>query len=106
MLKRRSAAAAGWNWYARAGQGRGFAGARHVAPAKARGKPSITAEAGHAGTTETDDIAALVNGSVNVMRYLKMLTGVAAVVENPVWVEKIAAVTSDQTGIYGGSMAA
>jgi hypothetical protein len=68
--------------------------------ATTRGKPSITAEAGHAGTTETDDIAALVNGSVNVMRYLKMLTGVAAVVENPVWVEKIAAVTSDQTGIF------
>jgi hypothetical protein len=68
--------------------------------ATTRGKPSITAEAGHAGTTETDDIAALVNGSVSVMRYLKMLTGVAAVVENPVWVEKIAAVTSDQTGIF------
>jgi len=68
--------------------------------ASTRGKPSITAEAGHAGTTDTDDIAALVNGSVNVMRYLKMLPGVAAVVENPVWVEKIAPVTSDQTGIF------
>jgi hypothetical protein len=68
--------------------------------ASTRGKPSITAEAGHAGTTETDDIAALVNGSVNVMRHLKMLPGVAAAVENPVWVEKIASVTSDQTGIF------
>ena len=40
-----------------------------------RGKPSITAEAGHAGTTETDDIAALANGCLNVMRYLRMLPG-------------------------------
>jgi len=68
--------------------------------ASTRGKPSITAEAGHAGTTDTDDIAALVNGSVNVLRYLKMLPGAATVVENPVWVEKIAGVTSDQTGIF------
>ncbi|MCX6544907.1 MAG: M14 family metallopeptidase [Acidobacteria bacterium] len=68
--------------------------------ASTRGKPSITAEAGHAGTTETDDIAALVNGSVNVMRHLKMLPGAAAVVEHPVWIEKIATVTSDQTGIF------
>jgi hypothetical protein len=68
--------------------------------ASTRGKPSITAEAGHAGTTDTDDIAALVNGSVNVLRYLKMLPGAAAVVENPVWVEKIAGVTSEQTGIF------
>jgi hypothetical protein len=34
------------------------------------------------------------------MRHLKMLPGAAAVVEHPVWVEKIASVTSDQTGIF------
>lgn len=68
--------------------------------ASTRGKPSFTAEAGHAGTTDTDDIALLVNGSTNAMRYLKMLPGVAVAVENPVWVEKIATVTSDQTGIF------
>ena len=45
--------------------------------ASTRGKPSITAEAGHAGTTDTDDIGVLVAGSVNVMRYLRMLPGVA-----------------------------
>jgi predicted deacylase len=37
-----------------------------------RGKPSITAEAGHAGTVETDDLNALINGCLNVMRYLKI----------------------------------
>jgi predicted deacylase len=46
--------------------------------ASTRGKPSITAEAGHAGTTEADDIALLVSGSVNVMRYLRMLPGARA----------------------------
>src|ERR1700741_1666347 len=36
--------------------------------ASTRGKPSFTAEAGHAGTVEADDLNALVNGSLNVMR--------------------------------------
>src|SRR5207247_11470776 len=43
--------------------------------ATTRGKPSITVEAGHAGTVETDDVSALVNGCLNVMKYLKMLPG-------------------------------
>src|SRR6185503_539267 len=38
------------------------------ATASVRGKPSITVEAGHAGTTETDDIELLANGCFNVMR--------------------------------------
>src|SRR5215204_2551842 len=41
--------------------------------ATTRGKPSITVEAGHAGTVETDDVNALINGCLSVMRYLKML---------------------------------
>jgi predicted deacylase len=68
--------------------------------ASTRGKPSLTAEAGHAGTVETDDVNALVNGCLSVMRYLRMLPGVASVVENPVWIERVAGVTSDQTGIF------
>jgi uncharacterized protein len=68
--------------------------------ASTRGKPSLTAEAGHAGTVETDDVNLLVNGCLNVMRYLRMIPGVAAVVENPVWVERVAAISSDQTGIF------
>src|ERR1051326_8061991 len=43
--------------------------------ASLRGKPSITAEAGYAGTVETDDLNALVNGCLGVMRYLKIITG-------------------------------
>ncbi|HET9712305.1 MAG TPA: M14 family metallopeptidase, partial [Pyrinomonadaceae bacterium] len=41
--------------------------------ATTRGKPSITAEAGYAGTVETDDVNALIDGCLNVMRYLKMI---------------------------------
>jgi hypothetical protein len=54
-------------------------------------------EAGYAGTTDTDDIALLVNGSLNVMRYLKMLSGGIAAVEHPVWIERIDAISSDQS---------
>ncbi|HEX6647915.1 MAG TPA: succinylglutamate desuccinylase/aspartoacylase family protein, partial [Pyrinomonadaceae bacterium] len=68
--------------------------------ATTRGKPSITAEAGYAGTVEPDDVNALIDGCLNVMRYLKMLSGTAIKVENPVWIEKIATLASEQTGIF------
>lgn len=68
--------------------------------ATVRGKPSITAEAGYAGTVETDDLAALVNGCLGVMRYLKMLPGAPAVIEHPVWIEKVVTIASEQTGIF------
>jgi predicted deacylase len=68
--------------------------------ATTRGKPSLTAEAGHAGTVETDDVNALVNGVLNVMRYLQMVPGVPAAIEHPVWIERIAGITSDQTGMF------
>ena len=68
--------------------------------ATTRGKPSITVEAGHAGTVEPEDVAALVNGSLGVMRYLKMLPGTPTQVEHPVWIERLADVASDQSGIF------
>ena len=68
--------------------------------ASTRGKPSITAEAGYAGTVETDDLNALINGCLNVMRYLKMLPGSALAVEHPVWIEKVVTLASEQTGIF------
>src|SRR3989441_11444073 len=68
--------------------------------ATTRGKPSITAEAGHAGTVETDDLNALINGCLGVMRYLKMLPGTPAVIEHPVWIEKVVTLASEQTGIF------
>src|SRR6266568_2558184 len=68
--------------------------------ATTRGKPSITAEAGYAGTVETDDLNALINGCLNIMRYLKMLPGAPAVIEHPVWIEKVVTIASEQTGIF------
>jgi uncharacterized protein len=65
-----------------------------------RGKPSIAVEAGYAGTTEPADIALLTTGTINVMRYLKMLPGNATRVEHPVWISKIDTVASSETGIF------
>jgi predicted deacylase len=68
--------------------------------ATTRGKPSITVEAGHAGTVEPEDVSALIDGCFSVMRYLKMLPGTPAPVEHPVWIDKIVPIASEQTGIF------
>jgi predicted deacylase len=68
--------------------------------ATTRGKPSITVEAGHAGTVEAEDVGALVNGCLSVMRYLKMAPGSPSVVEQPVWIEKVVPLASEQTGVF------
>src|SRR5437667_3857396 len=57
--------------------------------ATTRGKPSITAEAGHAGTVEAEDVDALVRGSLGVTHYLKMLPGTAQPVASPIWIDKV-----------------
>jgi uncharacterized protein len=68
--------------------------------ASTRGKASLTVEAGHAGTTETDDIELLATGCFNVIRFLKILPGSVAPIEHPVWVESLSTVTSDVNGIF------
>jgi uncharacterized protein len=68
--------------------------------ATTRGKPSITAEAGYAGTVETDDVNALANGCLSVMRYLGMLPGAPLMIEHPVWIEKVVTLASEQTGMF------
>jgi uncharacterized protein len=68
--------------------------------ASVHGKPSIVVEAGHAGTVETDDVALLVNGTLSTMRALKMLPGEAHPIENPVWIQSLADVTSPDDGIF------
>jgi predicted deacylase len=72
--------------------------------ASTRGKPSITAEAGHAGTVEPEDLDALVNGCLSVMRYLKMLPGAPTTVASPVWIERVAGITSEHNGIFTPSV--
>jgi predicted deacylase len=68
--------------------------------ATTRGKPSLTAEAGLAGTVEPQDVDALVKGCLSVMRYLKMMDGQPTRIESPVWIERVAGVTSDVSGIF------
>ncbi len=64
------------------------------------GKPCVTAEAGHAGTTHAEDVDSLIEGCLNVMRHLKMLPGMAAPVEHPLWIARIATVASEQDGVF------
>lgn len=64
------------------------------------GKPAIAVEAGHAGTTNAEDVDVLVDGIRNVMRHLKMLPGAAAPVEHPVWIARSTTLTSQYDGIF------
>ncbi len=68
--------------------------------ATTRGKPSITVEAGYAGTTDPEDVGALVNGCLNVMHQLKMLPGAATMIEHPVWIESVKTIASEHTGMF------
>ena len=68
--------------------------------ASTRGKPSITVEAGHAGTVEPDDVQKLVDGTMSVMRQLKMLPGAPAAVEHPVWFDRVLSINSDVAGVF------
>jgi predicted deacylase len=68
-----------------------------------RGKPSIVVEAGYAGVVEVveaDDVALLVDGTLNTMRALKMLSGNPRPNSNPVWLDRIVDVLSDGPGIW------
>ncbi len=64
------------------------------------GKPTVIAEAGHAGATDTEDVDALAQGVQSVMRHLKMLAGEVKPVEHPVWIGQITTVHSEHEGIF------
>jgi hypothetical protein len=68
--------------------------------ASTRGKPSITVEAGHAGTVEPQDVQALIDGTLGVMAYLRMLDRAVTFVERPVWLDPTATVASEASGIF------
>jgi predicted deacylase len=68
--------------------------------ATTRGKPSITVEAGRAGTVEPEDVAALVDGCLSLMRQLKMLPGAPNPVEHPVWIESVKTAASEEAGLF------
>lgn len=64
------------------------------------GKPSIAAEAGHAGTSDAEDIAALIQGCWNVARHLQMVSGHASQVEHPLWLGRVSTVTGEMDGVF------
>ncbi len=64
------------------------------------GKPAIAVEAGHAGGTDAEDVDALIRGTENVMRHLKMMPGAVAPVEHPLWIARSVVITSEQDGIF------
>jgi hypothetical protein len=68
--------------------------------ASTRGKPSLTVEAGHAGTVMPEDVEALVRGTFSVMRHLRMLPGAPTPVENPVWIGSLHNVAAGTGGIF------
>lgn len=68
--------------------------------ATVRGKPSMTAEAGYAGTVMPADVDALVNGTLNVMSHLRMLVRPFKPVRNFLWFDRLVTVTSDSAGIF------
>ena len=66
-----------------------------------RGKPSISIEAGKLGGTDEDDIIAILRGSYNTMKYLKMIEGDPELLFESVWVEEYVILTSEQDqGIF------
>jgi predicted deacylase len=64
------------------------------------GKPAITVEAGRSGGVQVEDVDALVDGTVNVMRHLKMLAGPVKPVEHPIWIGPITTISSEQDGVF------
>jgi hypothetical protein len=68
--------------------------------ASSLGKPCVTAEAGHAGTTEAEDVDALIRGCWNVARHLKMVDGKVTPVKHPLWLSRISVVSSELDGVF------
>jgi predicted deacylase len=68
--------------------------------ASTRGKPSFTAEAGRSGPVNPKDADVLTDGVLRVMGHLKMSRQPVAPVANPVWIEKVVTISSEQNGIF------
>ena len=64
------------------------------------GKPCVTAEAGHAGVSDAEDVDSLVQGCWNVARHLQMMPGKAAPVDRPLWLARVVTMTSELDGVF------
>lgn len=66
-----------------------------------RGKRVLVAEAGRSGTVAQTDLMALENGSLSVLRLLKMLPGMPTRVAHPVWLSGAGSrVAADSAGVF------
>jgi predicted deacylase len=65
-----------------------------------RGKPAVTVESGYLGTTDADSVNRLLAAIENAMRHLKMLSGAARRVENPLYLDPAEVIPSPATGIF------
>ncbi|MGH9841121.1 MAG: VWA domain-containing protein [Blastocatellia bacterium] len=65
-----------------------------------RGKPAITVEAGGSGASDKQSIEAIERGVMSVMRRLKMIEGEPEKIETPVFIDRVAVLRSDASGIF------
>ena len=64
------------------------------------GKPTITVEAGYAGTARPEDVEAIVNALRGVLMSAGLLGGPAAPAGPAVWFDDVLFVTSDRAGVF------
>jgi uncharacterized protein len=64
------------------------------------GKPAITTESGYLGKTDEESIGRNVRGVLSLMRFLKMIDGSPAVVDDPVWIDRYEVVNSPADGLF------
>ena len=64
------------------------------------GKPCVTAEAGHAGVSDADDVDSLIQGCWKVARHLRMLPGSVSPVDHPLWLSRVSTLTSELDGVF------
>jgi len=64
------------------------------------GKPAITVECGKLGRTDEKDTAAILQGCVNILKYLKMIEGKPNLLSDPIWIIKTTYIRSEHEGIF------
>lgn len=64
------------------------------------GKPAITVECGKLGRTDEKDIAAILQGCSNILRYLGMIEGKPKLLFDPIWVRKTTYIRSNHEGLF------
>lgn len=68
--------------------------------AVALGKPTITVDAGRAGTYNAEDLRILLDGTLNVLAHLDMIDRPVRLLEHPTYLERTVYVNSEQTGTF------